>query len=300
MQSSNLLVSVIIPTYNRGFLIKDTIESVIKQSYKNYELIIIDDASTDKTADWISKNYPEFKLIRMQKNVGNAAARNIGINASKGEFIAFLDHDDQWLPNYLESQVKQLQFFPEAVLSYCNYFEVSQNNNKILKNLKPLSAYDDFTYHLLMQNVIHSLSLTLLRKSSLLEAGSLNESLHICNDIDLYLKLSVRGKILHLPEALVLKNNHDNNLSRNYWLWSKEIIKVYDQFFEKNYAVPYLQFKNQVKCHEMVKLFKLVWPIYKDYKFALWTQFKALTFDPHYRFTLLSQRWKKQLSKLSF
>lgn len=147
-----------------------------------------------------------------------------------------------------------------------------------------------------MQNMIHSLSLTLIKKSSLLEVGLLNESLHICNDIDLYLRLSVKGKIIHIPEPLILKYNHSGNLCKNYWLWSRETIQLYNQFFKQSYAQPYQHLQSQVKCHAMVRLFKLIWPVKKDYLFAFWTQFRALIFDPKYRFILLSKRWKKKLS----
>ncbi len=298
MPHSPPLVSVIIPTYNRGSLINETIISVTQQTYKNYELIIIDDASTDKTADWIAENYPEFQLIRLDNNVGNAAARNIALRKAKGDLIAFLDHDDQWSSNYLQVQVNALQNAPQAILSYCNYFEVKEDGSQCLHNLKPKNIYPDFTYHLLMHNIIHSFSLTVIKKSALFEVGLLNESFQISNDFELYLRLSLVGKIIHIPEALVFKYIHGNNLGRKHWLWYQETLKMYDLFFEQDFSQAYRHLQNQIKCHAMVALFKSVWAIKKDIWFAIVVQTKALMFAPIHRFFLLSQRWQKILYKL--
>lgn len=288
------LVSVIIPTYNRGSLIKETIESVLQQTYHNYELIIVDDASTDKTADWIAENYPQLQLIRLSQNLGNAGARNKGLQVAQGDFIAFLDHDDRWLPTYLLTQVATLQSHPTAVLSYCDYFEIREDNSKYLHNLKPWSIYPDFTYHLLMQNVIHSLSLAVMRKSALLEVGFFNESLRICNDIELYLRFSIIGTIIHLPQALVCKYNHQDNLCHKYWLWYQDLLKVYSIFFSQSFSHPYSHLQGQIKCHGLVTLFKFVWKYQQDYLFALVTQSQALIYAPRYRLQLLTTRWRKK------
>jgi hypothetical protein len=148
-----------------------------------------------------------------------------------------------------------------------------------------------------MYNIIHSFSLTLIKKSALFEIGLLNESFHISNDFELYIRLSVIGKIIHIPEALVFKHIHNNNLGRKHWLWYKETLKMYNLFFQQDYSQPYHHLQNQIKCHAMVALFKSVWAIKKDYWFAIVVQTKALMFDPIYRFRLLSQRWQKILSK---
>jgi len=289
------LVSVIIPTYNRGSLLRETIESVLQQTYSNYELIIVDDASSDNTSAWIAEHYPQFPLLILPINLGSAGARNVGLKRAKGEFIAFLDHDDRWLPEYLEVQVKTLQSQAKTVLSYCDYFEVREDHSEVLVNLKPWSIYPDFTYHLLMQNIIHSLSITLIRKTALLEVGVFHESLQICNDVELYLRLSCYGKIIYIPQSLVLKYSHGENLCKNYWLWYKEKLRVYDIFFSGGSSQPYSHLQGQIKCHGMVTLFKVVWKYKHDYLFALVTQLQALKFAPLYRFNLLSSRWKKKV-----
>ena len=101
-------VSVIIPTFNRKHTLKRAIDSVLKQTYNIFELIIVDDGSNDGTGEWISKKYPKIQYI-YQSNSGVGSARNRGIHSSKGSWIAFLDSDDQWLPKKLEEQLFRFQ-----------------------------------------------------------------------------------------------------------------------------------------------------------------------------------------------
>lgn len=293
IQTPEPFISVIIPTYNRGSLVRETIESVFQQTYRNYELIIVDDASVDGTADWIAEHYPELPLIRLSENAGGAEARNIGLRQAKGDFIAFLDHDDRWFPEYLEQQVSSVRSSENIVLSYCDYFEVFVDGSKTFRSGKPREEYPDFTEHLLMQNVIHSLSLTMIRKSALLTVGFFHKSLRICNDLELYLRLSVTGDIVHLPLSLVWKYRHSENSCNNYWLWCREILEVHELFFARDFSKPYLDRKPRIQCHAMVTLGKVVWQYRRDYRFALFTQWKAFRFAPLYRFRLLSKRWKK-------
>ena len=103
------LVSIITPSYNSAEFIEHTIESVLSQSYENWEMFIIDDASMDASIDLVAsyaEKDPRVKVLKLEKNNGVAAARNIGIEAAKGKYIAFLDSDDLWLPTKLEQQVR--------------------------------------------------------------------------------------------------------------------------------------------------------------------------------------------------
>lgn len=131
------LVSIITPCYNGSDYIAETIESVMAQSYSDWEMIVVDDGSKDSTAS-IVQNYVEkdsrIKLIR-QKNKGSAAARNNGIRSAKGRYIALLDSDDVWMPEFLE---KQLAFMKEknAVCVYCSYVRINNQSEPILKPVK--------------------------------------------------------------------------------------------------------------------------------------------------------------------
>ena len=133
----NNLVSIITPSYNSSKYIRETIKSVLSQSYSNWEMIIIDDCSIDNSIE-IIKGYSEkdnrIKLIRMTKNSGPAIARNKGIEMAKGKYIAFLDADDLWLPQKIE---KQIQFMKEKNLTvtYSSYHTIDENNRYINKKI---------------------------------------------------------------------------------------------------------------------------------------------------------------------
>ena len=273
-------ISVIIPTYNRHHLIKETLDSVLCQTFTNYEIIVVDDASTNGTADWIETNYPQVKLIRLIQNQGCAAARNVGVGVASGNLIAFLDHDDQWLPNYLEIQVKALAENPNAVLAYCNYKEKHDNGFQIDQNCQPWRIYPDFIQHLLMQNCIPSMSITLIKSQALIKAGVLNETLQICNDRELYLRLLYFGNIVHVPETLIIKNFQQNNLSKDYWLWSKEVLTLLDIFFSDERSKPYQHLDSEARSHWMLKLAKTVWQSNRDLVFVTYMLMKAIYFSP--------------------
>ncbi len=273
-------VSVIVPTYNRHHLIKETLDSVLSQTFTNYEIIVVDDASTNKTADWIEENYPQVKLIRLIQNRGGAGARNVGVEVASGNLIAFLDHDDQWLPNYLENQVKTLRENAYAVLSYCNYKEKYENRLEIEINSQPWHMYQDFFQHLLMQNCIPSLSITVIQRQTLIKVGLFNETLKICNDRELYLRLLYFGNIVHLPKTLVIKNFHQNNLSKDYWLWSKEVLTLLDIFFSDSRSKSYQHLESEARSHWMLKFAKTVWKSNRDVLFVAYMLIKAFYFSP--------------------
>ena len=121
VMNKNPTVSVIIPTYNRAHLVDRAIQSVLNQTYKDFELIIVDDGSTDNTEDIIKefqKKDERIKYIRHEENRGGSAARNTGIKAAKGEYIAFLDSDDEWLPIKLGRQISEFTNKSKIALVY--------------------------------------------------------------------------------------------------------------------------------------------------------------------------------------
>ena len=290
MATQNPQVSVIIPTYNRSDQIQATIESVLNQTYTNYVLIIIDDASTDGTADWIAKNYPDIWLSRLPQNCGPAGARNVGIKLTDSDLIAFLDHDDQWLPSYLEAQVKTLQENPHAVLVFCNYLESKKGSYEVNHDVRPLSIYQNMTHHLLMENIIHTMSTVVIRREVLLQAGLLNDCLKICHDRELYLRLLYLGEAVHVSHTLVIKVVHSNNLVGNYRLWAKEAQMLLDIFFEDPRSQPYKHLKAEAKSYWAFKLAKWMWRSHHDVLFTLAMMLRAFQFHPR----LTTQKiWQK-------
>ena len=118
------MISVVIPAYNAGRFIRRTIDSVLAQTYTDYEIIVVDDGSTDNTAE-IVKSYGSKVRYIYQQNAGDGAARNTGIYAAKGEWIAFLDHDDEWLPEKLRLQMELLKRNPQLRWCAANFYKQS-------------------------------------------------------------------------------------------------------------------------------------------------------------------------------
>ncbi len=143
---NNELITVIIPTYNRERTIKRAIDSVLNQTYKNLELLIIDDCSTDNT-EKIIQNIKDSRIryIKLPENKGACYARNYGINLSKGDYIAFQDSDDEWLENKLEEQIKNMKE-NNSYIDFCSYLVKSNSKDKKLPNLNKIIRIKLFGY----------------------------------------------------------------------------------------------------------------------------------------------------------
>jgi len=130
MSSENAMVSVVIPTYNRAPYVTMAIESALAQSYQDYEIIVVDDGSTDGTRD-VLEPYRDRIRYMYQDNKGVSAARNTGIQESRGEWIAFLDSDDEWLPNKLEIQIGYVKSYPEICLVAANMTVIKPHGDTV-------------------------------------------------------------------------------------------------------------------------------------------------------------------------
>ncbi len=150
MGNEQPLVSIVTPLYNAERFIEEMIDSVIGQTYSNWELIIIDDASTDRSFELVKakvRNELRIRLYQFQENKGAAAARNKGIQQAKGKYLAFLDSDDLWLPTKLEKQVDFMEQ-GEKVFSFTSYYVLKENMNS---HKKLVSAPAEVTYELLLK-----------------------------------------------------------------------------------------------------------------------------------------------------
>lgn len=209
-------VSVIIPTYNRANYVVEAIESVFNQTYRNMETIVIDDGSTDDTQEKISQLRDRIKYI-YQDNRGPAIARNWGIRASQGEFIAFLDSDDVWLAEKLELQIGLLESRREVGLVYSDAFRSYGNTGIIEKDTEfvRLKPYAGWTFgHLFRDNFIHT-STVVVRKRCLEEVGVFDEGGNFvpAEDYDLWLRIAARYQIDYINKPLIKYRDHSTNIS---------------------------------------------------------------------------------------
>jgi glycosyltransferase involved in cell wall biosynthesis len=196
-------VSVIIPTYNREHLISRAIQSVQHQTYQDFEMIVVDDGSTDHTEEMASSFRDEkIRYLRHDQNKGLPAARNTGIRAAKGEYVAFLDDDDDWFPTKLEKQVNQFEKSNEKIgVIYTGFLLKAQHTGKILAEVIPTlrgEVYRD----LLNGNILH-VSTSMIKKIGLEQVGFFDESFLSFEDWDLWMRLSKHYEFDFIPEALV-------------------------------------------------------------------------------------------------
>jgi len=202
-------VSVVIPTYNRYTLLKRAINSLLTQTHPVDEIIVIDDGSTDNTKQ-ITKDFPNIIYI-YQSNRGVSAARNVGIQRAKNEWIAFLDSDDEWHQEKLQKQVAFHQNNPDILMSYTA--EKWVRDGKVVKIPKKYRkiGLDAFVENLSYCNIAPSS--VLLHKKLLDRVGLFDENLEVCEDYDLWLRISSENKVGLLSEQLITKYaGHDEQL----------------------------------------------------------------------------------------
>ena len=209
-----MLVSVIIPVYNRSAYLPTAVKSVLNQTYKNFELIIVDDCSDDETYFSIMPFLKDSRLTYyfLKKNHGVSYARNFGIKKSKGELIAFLDSDDYWLPQKLEKQIK---FLIERKLSICQTEEIWIRRGKFVNPKKKHKKIDGDIFEKSLELCIVSPSAVLIKKEVFDKIGYFDEHMPACEDYDLWLRISLHYKVGLLSEKLIVKRNgHDDQLSK--------------------------------------------------------------------------------------
>ena len=206
-------ISVIIPTYNRKHLISRAIKSVINQSFKPFEIIIVDDGSDDGTYEFINQFFREIKLIR-QSNNGVSSARNLGIKNAKGNWIAFLDSDDEWFSKKLELQKKAIDNSDKYLISHTN--EIWIRNGVRVNQMKKHQKYGGSIFEKSLDICRISPSSVLINRKIFEDIGKFDETLKICEDYDFWLRISSKYPVLFLDELLIKKyGGHKDQLSKN-------------------------------------------------------------------------------------
>ncbi|MZG53855.1 MAG: glycosyltransferase [Nitrospinae bacterium] len=210
---SSPLVSVIIPTFNRAYCLGESIQSVLIQ--KGYELIVVNDGSTDNT-DQILSHFPAIKVIKYTGNRGVSFARNKGLEKAKGSLICFLDSDDLWEQGKLEAQVEWMRDHPECKAVYTD--EIWIRNGVRVNPMNKHKKYSGDIFRQCLPLCIVSPSSVMLRKSVLDEVGGFDETMPVCEDYDLWLRIAARYPFKFLKEKLIVKRGgHEDQLSRKFW-----------------------------------------------------------------------------------
>ncbi|KAA0257684.1 glycosyltransferase family 2 protein [Deferribacter autotrophicus] len=210
------MVSVIIPVHNRITVLKDAIESVLCQTFKNFEIIIVDDGSTTDIATALKPYLNLIKYIRFEKNRGVSAARNEGIRLSKGEYIAFLDSDDIWLPFKLE---KQISFMTQNGFEVCHTDEFWYKKGVFINQGEKHKKFGGKILTKILDHCRISPSSFIAKKEVFYKSGIFNESLPIAEDYDLWLRIALFYRIGFLNLKTIVKrfflNDHLSHSVKN-------------------------------------------------------------------------------------
>ncbi|MCK6538988.1 MAG: glycosyltransferase [Anaerolineales bacterium] len=199
-EKKNPLVSVVIPNYNHARFLGDAIRSVLNQDYRNFEVIVVDDGSTDNSGEVAAVFGDSIRYI-YQTNAGLSAARNTGIRAAKGSLIGVLDADDMYEPMFLDTLVNALESDPDADGVYCGYQFVDETNN-LLPQIENRPVTSDRLYEALLDGNFLVPESMFLRRYVYDEAGLFDESLRACEDWDVWLRAAKKYRIIHAPRIL--------------------------------------------------------------------------------------------------
>jgi glycosyltransferase involved in cell wall biosynthesis len=208
-------ISAVITTHNRLERLQLAIDSVRNQSRKPSEIIVVDDGSTDGTTQWLARQ-AGIKSIFHPQTKGISATRNAGIAAANGEWVAFLDDDDTWLPNKLGLQIESLQQNPDHRL--CHGDEIWVRNGKRVNAMDKHRKQGGWIYPYCLPLCVISPSAVLIHQELLNDVGLFDISLPACEDYDLWLRICVQEPVLYIDKPLITKyGGHEDQLSRKYW-----------------------------------------------------------------------------------
>lgn len=232
--SKKMLVSVIIPTYNRIEFVTKAISSVIKQLYHDWELIIVDDGSVDKTFELLSEQYQNYENIKIlkQSNKGVSSARNLGIKNASGEWIAFLDSDDFFHSDKLTKQVDYIMQNPGYKL--CHTEEIWYRDGVRINPHKKHQKLHGAIFANSVKICSISISTVMVHKSIFTELGDFDESMPACEDYDFWLRITAKYPVLFLDEYLTTKHGgHADQLSRKYYAMDRFRIYALNKIITK-------------------------------------------------------------------
>lgn len=239
----SLVFTVVIPLYNKERHIQRTIDSVLKQTYQDFEIIVVNDGSTDRSVDQVKKVQDSRVLLVCQQNAGVSAARNRGINDAQGELVAFLDADDAWKPDFLETILRLRKKYPHAGV-YSTAYEYRTSGGMLVNNsfntTLPLGwegIVDDY-FKYALQGVLFCSSSVAIRKSVFSEVGLFDTSLVWGEDLNMWCRIALKNDIAFFNKSCaVYFQDTDNRACKRQIDYRKSFINDSETFLEENREV---------------------------------------------------------------
>ncbi|MFH1856757.1 MAG: glycosyltransferase [Candidatus Omnitrophota bacterium] len=223
--------SIIIPTYNRDSFIAKAVDSVLQQTFKNLELVIIDDGSTDNTANLINSYTDERIKYIYRQNYGPSSARNRGIKEARAEWVCFLDSDDWFDKEKLQITFDYIKRYPDYTIFHSE--EIWYRSGKVLNQKKIHQKYGGWIFEKCLALCRVSISTACIHKSVFEKIGLLDESLPCCEDYDFWLRASLKYPLYLIPKALTSKEGgHNDQVSKKYWGMDRFRITALDKILK--------------------------------------------------------------------
>ena len=271
-------ISVVIPSYNRKEFLKRSIDSAINQTIQPFEIIVVDDGSVDGTETMIKSDYDFVKFIK-QKNKGVSAARNIGIKVSIGEWICFLDSDDEWKKDKLEKQINAMKSNPGYKFFHSN--EIWIKNGLRINQKKKHKKYGGDIFDKCLDMCRISPSSVMIDKTVFDEVGNFNEDLVVCEDYELWLRISDKYRVFFIDEPLIIKyGGHQGQLSYSIESIENHRIKALEYLIlenlnrkNKRHAIQMLLSKLNIYLKGLVKRKKNYEIAVYEEKIKVWNKF---------------------------
>ena len=300
-------VSVIMNCYNGERYLREALDSVFAQSYADFEVIFWDNVSTDGSGE-IACSYREVsggervRYFRGKTTVPLGEARNLALDEARGEYVAFLDTDDMWLPEFLEKQTALIESDPAPALVYSDGFKIDGGGDTFGRFSDSVSFKRGAVFADLLDDVfIYGLNTVLVRKELLTQVGKFNEGYTICEDDDLFLRIADRGDFDFSGDALVKYRYHGENLSKRVDVSVAEWLSILDWWIERRpdlaRAHPEAVMKRRLFLNAKLAVFyfKALRPIKAAW--ALMGAFKAVRYNPLTLYRFLHLRFSSPLKK---
>lgn len=271
-------VSVIIPTYNSAHFIIEAVDSVLAQTFTDFEVLVVDDGSKDNTKEVLTEKYGDSIQYFYKENGGVSKARNFGIENANGKYVAFLDSDDAWIPEKLEKQITALEKNSENKACYSSFYLCDENLNPTGINPSDRKA-DALTDLLLIGNVVATPSTVIAEKELFQQVGGFDDQLSQCADWEMWIRLATKTEFIYIDEPLLKYRIHGANMSKNAALLEKDTILL----MEKGFALPNLPSSVKAKKNEaLAKVYMVSAGTYfraKQYRNFLRCARKAIALD---------------------
>lgn len=236
MDNDKLNISVIIPVFNREKTIRRAIDSVLGQDFPAFELIVVDDGSTDSTAEILKSYHHKIKVVT-QNNFGVSFARNRGIMEAKGEWIAFLDSDDEWMPDKLSQQIAYLKMHPETRILQTE--EQWIRHKKRVNQVKKYFKKSGNIFKECLKTCTVGASTVICERSLLQETGGFDDTLPVCEDYDLWIRIAAKYPIPLLDKPLINKyGGHEDQLSLSTPAMDRYRVQSLEKIFQDPSLTP--------------------------------------------------------------